>query len=60
MINGELIVDNFAGGGTGKSKFAGIMQMQENTEYEDRDRADRANEVCVIDWRKVCRNLLRS
>ena len=31
MINGELLVDNFAGGGgastggTGKSKFAGIM-----------------------------------
>ena len=42
MINGELIVDNFAGGGG------------ENTEYADPDRSDRSTPVCVtqlMNWR---------
>lgn len=35
MINGELIVDNFAGGGGA------------STEHENRSRTDRATSVCV-------------
>lgn len=36
MINGELIVDNFAGGGG-----------EADTEHENSSRADRAASVCV-------------
>lgn len=36
MINGELIVDNFAGGGG-----------EADTEHENSSRADRAAPVCI-------------
>lgn len=46
MINGELVVDNFAGGG-GKSKSTGSMRGRTNTEHENQRRADRTTPVCV-------------
>lgn len=45
MINRELIVDNFAGGGgastgielaTGKSESAGTVRWRENAKHEDK------------------------
>lgn len=51
MINGELVVDNFAGGG-GKSKSTGSMRGGTNTEYENQCRADRTAPVC-ISWRRI-------
>lgn len=51
MINGELIVDNFAGGG-GNSKSTGSMRGRTNIEYENQRRADRTAPVC-ISWRRI-------
>lgn len=53
MINGELIVDNFAGGGgvstdtssTGQSKSARIVYCRPYAKYADRSRADRTAPV---------------
>lgn len=49
MINGELVVDNFAGG---KSKSTGSMRGRTNTEHENQFRADRTDPVC-ISWRRI-------
>lgn len=51
MINGELVVDNFAGGG-GKSKSTGSMRGGTNTEHENNSRAYRPAPVC-ISWRRI-------
>lgn len=50
MINGELVVDNFAGGGgasTGKNESAGTVCRRANTKHEDSSRADRTITICV-------------
>lgn len=46
MINGELIVDNFAGG-TGQSKSSRAVCCGTYAEYADCRREERTAEVCV-------------
>ena len=49
MINGELIVDNFAGG-TGKSESAGVVQGRATADMQGGQaagRGDRTAKVCL-------------
>lgn len=46
MIKGELIVDNFAGG-IGTSQSSGTVCCRAYTEYEYKNRTDRAAPVCL-------------
>lgn len=54
MINGELVVDSFAGGGgastggAGKGKSARVMHSKAHRQYADRRGAERAITICMI------------